>query len=177
MPEEGTEGIQPQSVSPPEVPEFNSLDPRVVRLWQWTDLIAYLVLLGVCVPGLVFLAVERPDLAWWLLAGWLAFAGLLVWLSIRRPRRAYAAWGYRIDDRVLETRSGIYFHRTRLLPLSRVQHVDLERGPIERKFGLSSLVLFTAGTHAAKTTIPGLDAVEAAALRDHLIATGGDDAV
>lgn len=177
MLEERTEEIQQEASAETVGPQFNSLDPRVVRLWQLTDLIAYLVLLGISMPGLIFLAVERPNLAWWLLAGWLAFAGLLVWLSIRRPRRAYAAWGYRIDDRVLETRSGIWFQRTRLLPLSRVQHVDLERGPIERRFGLSSLELFTAGTHAAKTTIPGLDAAEATALRDHLVAIGGDDAV
>jgi len=78
---------------------------------------------------------------------------------------------------VLETRSGRVFQRARLLPLSRLQHVDIESGPLERMFGLAALVLHTAGTHSANIRIPGLEAVEAARLRDHLIEIGGDDAV
>jgi len=175
MSDEGNEKISGQSE--PAEPAFKKLDPRVVRLWQWTDLIAYLVLLGISTPGMILLGIRNPAFAVWLAIIWLLLAGLFIWLSIKRPRRAYEAWRYRIDDRVLETRSGIIFHRTRLLPLSRVQHVDLDRGPIERRFGLASLALFTAGTHSAKTTIEGLDADEAVALRDHLVAIGGDDAV
>lgn len=177
MTDEGNELIEGQAVESPAGPDFRKLDPRVIRLWQWTDLIAYLVLLGISTPGLIVLGYRKPELAPFLAAGWILAAALFIWLSIRRPRRAYAAWRYRIDDRVLETRSGIIFQRTRLLPLRRVQHVDLERGPIERRFGLASLVLFTAGTHSAKTTIEGLDSDDAVALRDHLIAIGGDDAV
>jgi len=177
MTDEGNEQIEDSSIESPVEVEFRKLDPRVIRLWQWTDLIAYLVVLGISTPWLIFLGYKKPVLAPILAAGWAVVAALFIWLSIRRPRRAYAAWRYRIDDRVLETRSGILFQRTRLLPLRRVQHVDLERGPIERRFGLASLVLFTAGTHSAKTTIEGLDSDDAVALRDQLIAIGGDDAV
>jgi len=177
MTEEESVDIETPGEVVPEGPQFSRLDPRVVRLWQWTDLIGYGVLLLISTPGLIVLGVRNPGLRWWVPVGWTIIAGLFVWLSRRRPRRAYEAWGYRIDDRVLETRSGIIFHQTRLLPLSRVQHVDLERGPIERRFGLASLVLYTAGTHAAKTIVPGLDADQAVALRDHLVAIGGDDAV
>ena len=105
------------------------------------------------------------------------FVGLAAWGVFLRPRRAYRAWGYRIDERVLELRSGILFQVSRLLPLTRLQHVDLRRGPLERAFGLASLALHTAGTREATLHIPGLDAREAARLRDHLIAVGGDDAV
>jgi hypothetical protein len=112
-----------------------------------------------------------------LLGGWGVLVLLCLWSGFWRPVRAYRAWGYRVAERVLETRSGLLFHRTRLLPLSRLQHVDLERGPFERLFGLASLVLHTAGTHSASITIPGLDAAEAARLRDQLVASGGDDGV
>jgi hypothetical protein len=102
---------------------------------------------------------------------------LSLWLVVWRPPRLYRSWGYRIDERVLETRSGLMFQVRRLLPLSRLQHVDLQRGPIERSFGLASLVLHTAGTHQASITIPGLDPDAAVRLRDHLLEMGGDDAV
>jgi hypothetical protein len=55
--------------------------------------------------------------------------------------------------------------------------VDLHSGPIQRSLGLASLILHTAGTHHATIMIPGLDTVEAARLRDQLVAVGGDDAV
>ena len=76
-----------------------------------------------------------------------------------------------------ETRHGIWWRQLQLLPLARLQHVDLHSGPIERSMGLASLLLHTAGTHEATVMIPGLDANEAVRLRDHLVAIGGDDGV
>ena len=51
---------------------------------------------------------------------------------------------------------------------SRVQHIDLQRGPVERRFGLSTLVIHTAGTRHNAVSTSGLDADDAEALRDHL---------
>jgi membrane protein YdbS with pleckstrin-like domain len=157
--------------------EFRQLDPRAVKLWIVTDLIGYGVLLLFLLISVLFWGFIRPKFIWWSLSGWFLIAALCLWYSFWRPPRAYRAWGYRVDAKVLETRSGILFQRTRLLPLSRLQHVDLERGPFERMYGLASIVLHTAGTHSASITIPGLDADEAVHLRDHLVEIGGDDAV
>jgi uncharacterized protein len=157
--------------------EFQSLDPRVVKLWLVSDLVGYGILLFILLLSLLAWAFWQPMLVRWLFAGWVIIAALCLWYSFWRPPRAYRAWGYRIDDRVLETRSGILFQRARLLPLSRLQHVDIERGPFERMYGLASLVLHTAGTHSANILIPGLDAGEAVRLRDRLVEIGGDDAV
>jgi membrane protein YdbS with pleckstrin-like domain len=163
--------------APPPVQEFRPLDPRVVSLWRVTDLIGFGVLLVSLLAPLWFVIFANLR-AWPLLLGaWFALAALCVWFSFWRPPHYYRSWSYRIDDRVLETRSGLMFKRARLLPLSRLQHVDIERGPFERMYGLASLVLHTAGTHSASIRIPGLDADEAVRLRDHLVEIGGDDAV
>jgi membrane protein YdbS with pleckstrin-like domain len=156
---------------------FHSLDPRAVKLWRAANLIASGVLLLVLLLGALPVALKLPVLGPWLLGGWAMIALVCIWLSWQRPPRVFRAWQWRIDARVLEIRSGLLFQRTNLLPLSRLQHVDLERGPLERRFGLASLVLHTAGTHSASITIPGLDASEAISLRDHLVEIGGDDAV
>lgn len=158
-------------------PEFHSLDPRVVSLWRITHLIGFGVLLFVELVAAIILAWREPAAFPWIVVAWMVFAALFLWLSLWRPQRLYGAWGYRIDEKVLETRSGLIFRMLRLLPLSRLQHVDLHRGPLERAFGLASLVLHTAGTHEANITIPGLDEKEAVRLRDHLVEVGGDDAV
>jgi hypothetical protein len=163
--------------APPPVQEFRPLDPRVVGLWRVTDLIGFGVLLLALLMSLWFAIFANLRFWPWLLGGWFALAALCVWYSFWRPPRYYRSWSYRIDDRVLETRSGLMFKRAQLLPLSRLQHVDIERGPFERMYGLASLVLHTAGTHSASIRIPGLDADEAVRLRDHLVEIGGDDAV
>ena len=54
-----------------------------------------------------------------------------------------------------------------LIPMSRVQHVDTGRGPIERRFGLATVVLYTA---AGPSKIPGLAGEVADRLRDHIFA-------
>lgn len=105
----------------------------------------------------------------------LLLAGIL-W-SLWYPSRAHRAWGYRIQDQVLEIRSGVWFRVTRFLPLSRLQHVDLHRGPLERAHGLASLTLHTAGTREASVGLPGLAEAEAERLRDLFMVAHGDDAV
>ncbi len=157
--------------------EFERLDSRVVGLWRLTHAILMGFLLLAIAVGGVFVGLAAGGLWPIVLGVWLLLAGLSVWLCAWYPRRAYAAWGYRIDAKVLETRSGILVRVTRLLPLPRLQHVDLQRGPFERAFGLASLILHTAGTREAVLVIPGLDADHAVRLRDHLVKIGGDDAV
>jgi membrane protein YdbS with pleckstrin-like domain len=172
--EERPDALQPSWLGEQE---FHMLDPRAVKLWRAANLISSGVLLLVLLLGALPVALKLPALGSWLLGGWAIIALVCVLLSWHRPPRVFRAWQWRIDARVLEIRSGLLFQRTRLLPLSRLQHVDLERGPLERRFGLASLVLHTAGTHSASITIPGLDANEAVSLRDHLVEIGGDDAV
>jgi membrane protein YdbS with pleckstrin-like domain len=157
--------------------EYQSLDPRVVRLWQLTDLIAYVVLLLIAVVVGVVLMVQWPTSRLWVIGVWLAFALLGAWTILYYHPRNYRAWGYRLDQRVLLIRNGVWFRTIKLLPLPRLQHVDIKRGPLQRHFGLATLVLHTAGTAAASIEVPGLDANDAVRLRDQLITAGGDDGV
>ena len=167
-----------RSDQPPHlVAGFRALDSRVVGLWRVSGLIGMgVILLSMLIPVIV-VGVSRPQYLRWMLLAWLAMAAVAVWFGVWYPPRLYSSWGYRIDAKVLETRSGRIFQRVRLLPLSRLQHVDIERGPLERMFGLAALVLHTAGTHSANIRVPGLEASEATRLRDYLIEIGGDDAV
>jgi hypothetical protein len=52
------------------------------------------------------------------------------------------------------------------VPFGRVQHIDVEKGPVERYYGLATLVLHTAGTHNASVSLPGLAEEDALAMRE-----------
>ncbi|MGH9843731.1 MAG: PH domain-containing protein [Blastocatellia bacterium] len=159
------------------IPAFQPIDPRVVPMWRLVDVIGNAVIF-IALLALLFIPKVLKFKYWpWMFAGWGLLAAATILFDLWWRGRDYRAWGYRLAERVLEVRNGVLFQRTRLLPLSRLQHVDIQRGPFERRFGLASLVLHTAGTHAASITIPGLDANEAVRLRDHLVEIGGDDAV
>lgn len=110
------------------------------------------------------------ELSFWQSAGALAGAVALAcmlgtWLGYRRWK--FSAW--KLDATGLHVRRGRWWQREVLVPRSRVQHLDIERGPIERHFGLATLVVHTAGirTHAVRQ--PGFADADAVALRDALV--------
>jgi membrane protein YdbS with pleckstrin-like domain len=157
---------------------YRPLDPRVVRLWRIDAAIVTAVVLAiVLVPLGLTIAAGASTAAIALSIAWVALAAAGLWQTLWYPQMAYRAFGFRVDERVLEIRSGVLVRVERLLPLSRLQHVDVRRGPLERANGLATLILHTAGTREASMRIPGLAADEAVRLRDHLVAVGGDDAV
>ncbi|MBL8190316.1 MAG: PH domain-containing protein [Acidobacteria bacterium] len=160
-----------------QVEEFHLLDPRAIKLWRTRSLASFGIFILVMLAVAVSLGIAVPVTRTWLALGWGALTMIYLWFSFWFPPRYYRSWRWRIDARVLELRHGRLIERMRLIPLARLQHVDLKRGPLERMFGLASLVIHTAGTHAALTTIPGLEAEVAIRLRDHLVEIGGDDAV
>ena len=86
------------------------------------------------------------------------------WLAVKRHRRTY----WKLDDEGFGLRRGNWWQVEVRVPLSRVQHLDLKRGPLERSLNLSTLVVHTAGTKLAAVSASGLDAADAERLRDRL---------
>lgn len=95
--------------------------------------------------------------------------GLL--LAARRYR--YTRW--LLDETGFGYRRGRLWRTETRVPLSRVQHVDLKHGPVERRFRLATLVVHTAGTRDSAVSVAGLDADEAVRLRDTLALQVDDD--
>lgn len=84
-----------------------------------------------------------------------------------RARWSRTRW--KLDERGLQVRRGLVWHSELLVPRTRVQHLDLERGPIERRHGLATLVVHTAGTRLYALRQSGFLDADAVALRDALL--------
>ena len=82
------------------------------------------------------------------------------------PQRIYARLRYRLTQKLLQVVRGWLFHVDTVVPLVRVQHIDVTRGPLEKMFGVATLVVHTAGTHNSIVTLPGLAPERAAQIRD-----------
>ena len=93
---------------------------------------------------------------------------LLLYPILVAPGRRYRAWGYAMDADELRIARGVWTRIETIVPLVRVQHIDVSQGPIERAFGVCRLVLHTAGTMHSRVVLPGLARASAEALRDEV---------
>lgn len=93
-----------------------------------------------------------------------AMAALI--MVVTTPARQWRNWRYALSAEDLRVMRGYLFHTDTLVPFVRVQHIDVGQGPIERMFGVSHLVVHTAGTDNSIVTLPGLSPASAAEMRD-----------
>lgn len=128
------------------------------------------VALLVAVPPTLFASLtlyeNLPHRTWaWPAIGglWIAAFGLAFWVAHKRYYHTY--WKLDVDG--FAVRRGRLWQWETRVPTSRVQHLDLKRGPLERAHRLASLVLHTAGTRLSAVSISGLDDGDAERLRDH----------
>jgi uncharacterized protein len=140
------------------------LDPRAITLWRITGALNMLPLL--VGAGFAALALSRsgvsrlfevlPVLAVLVLAG--VVVGVMPGLRWRR-------WRYEIRPDEVDLQRGIFWISRTLVPLARIQHVDTRQGPLQRRFGLSTVIFYTA---AGPNQIPELSTPVAERARDRI---------
>ncbi len=86
------------------------------------------------------------------------------WFGWRRHRLTF----WRLDAQSLGVRRGHMWQSESQVPVSRVQHLDLRRGPLERMAGLATLIVHTAGSRMNTVAVAGLEQADAERLRDRL---------
>lgn len=91
---------------------------------------------------------------------------LALFLFAMLPGRLYRRWGYEMGDEQLRVLRGFMWRTDTIVPFNRIQHIDVAQGPLQRVFGLSTLIVHTAGTHNSIVTLPGLSTPDAEAMRD-----------
>lgn len=108
---------------------------------------------------------------------WLFLNGLISSHAWFWPPLSYRYTAWKLDEQGMGIRRGVLWRSEISVPKSRVQHTDVSRGPLQRAFGIATLVIHTAGTQNASVPLSGLSYEDALAIRDHLIEGGDDDGV
>lgn len=154
---------------------FESLHPNARVAFRLRALLLSLLLaVALAMPPMLLIAfvAEAEAIALW---GWLAAACWLVVVPFccRHAERQFRRTRYAFDASGLTVRRGVWFRRETRIARARIQHIDLDRGPLDRRLGIATLRLHTAGTRLVAVELAGLDARRALEMRDHLLAEHG----
>lgn len=107
----------------------------------------------------------------YILVGWLLITGFFILLSFQ----GYKHKGYALRERDIIFKEGWIWRSSTVVPFNRIQHTEIDQGPIERMFGLSKLKIFTAGGASSDLKIPGLLPETANKLKDYIQLKVGRD--
>ena len=144
--------------------EWTSVSPGLAAVRRTILMVQLAVVAIALVVGAIF-----SGWIWlWLAVLAVVVAAVFGWTTIGRQ---VAAWGYAERAEDLLIKRGLMFRALVVVPYGRMQFVDVQAGPLERAFDVAQVQLHTASA-GSDARIPGLNAVEAARLRDRLASRG-----
>jgi len=151
----------------PRQPQWR-VAPSAIGLWTVQETIGALFLLVPAMAASVFVPDGAPR---WLVVvtdilPW-ALAGLFLLEVVVLPRYKYAVHRWEVTTDGVYTLTGWLSRTWVLVPISRIQTVDVTRGPLQRMFGLASVSVRTASAQGS-VEIQQLDAYTAAQVADDL---------
>lgn len=148
-------------------PEIYPLHPNAMRLKRWQALVLAL-LMSLPYVG-INLARGAPLRALVAIPVVLAF----MLLSERYARAYLKRFACTLFPDGLRVTRGVFWRSEVFVPRARIQHTEVQTGPIARRFGIAKLTLFTAGTQLGKVEVEGLPQAAAMELRDRLLERHG----
>ena len=143
------------------------LDARARTLWRIEAALAGAPVVAIAL-GLAWLVSWSTSLPRWIAVVPVVVAAMwLAWEVGPGAELRWRWWRWAVARDEIDLSRG-WLTRTRtVIPMARVQHVDTTTGPVERRLGLATVVLYTA---AGAIAIPALAEAEAAAVRDRIAA-------
>jgi membrane protein YdbS with pleckstrin-like domain len=148
--------------------EWQPLHPLYTRAIRMVTVFV-LTIVAVAVSAVSFVASFPPLLVVALMTLLLIVAIFsLIWPGVAVPRRGYA-----LRDKDILFRKGVIWRSVTAVPFNRVQHVETSSTPVDRKFGLATLQLFTAGGSGGDLKIEGLGKDIAEQLRVFILDKAG----
>jgi membrane protein YdbS with pleckstrin-like domain len=132
-------------------PPANLVNRRAVLFWTTRAGLGWLVPL---IAELLWLILGEGGIP--LTIALVVTAALAIAHLVVMPQWRYRVHRWETTDQVVYTQSGWFDQERRIAPVSRIQTVDTERGPLERMFGLANLTVTTASARGP-VHIHGLD--------------------
>ncbi|MCP3029855.1 PH domain-containing protein [Halobacillus sp. A1] len=120
------------------------LSNQAVKVWIVTEITATIFVL--LVVGVVLWASLHLDWPLWIRWSFFFFAVFPIFLlpwSMYRPFLLYRNWRYDVSVEFLRLKRGALKEVHDLIPMSKVQHVRMEQGPLLKKYGLCTIKVQT----------------------------------
>lgn len=144
-----------------EIDQLTPLDPAYVKVLRiFSGIMALIPIIG---AGALEIARLAP--IGMIITPVILLASYYVWVI---PGRRYNRWSYEAGTDRLRIVRGYLFYSDTVVPYGRIQHMDVDQGPIERPYGLATFSAHTAGTHGSTIVLPGLPHADALALRERI---------
>lgn len=103
---------------------------------------------------------------------WVLWAGISLGVvsafAFTTVHMGYKRRSYALRQNDITYKKGWIFFSTTTIPFNRIQHTEVSQGPLERRWQLCTLKIYTAGGSASDLSIPGLEQDEAQQLRDYI---------
>lgn len=170
-----TEKFEPVSDAPESSSIFSDVDDEA-KLTKLHPNYKLLMRIGAVVIGFIVVIVglivdgamqaEEVPVPFGIVSGIAAL--LAVFIIIRIPLARYNARGYQISRDRLRVVRGIMWRSDTIVPFGRIQHIDVDQGPIERALDIATMTLHTAGSHNASVSLPGLGHELAVQMREEI---------
>lgn len=150
---------------------MQSLEPSYKSVLIIGRSIFTLILLVAVILLFVLPIEDKPLEAPWIALGIFIVITILGFLS---TIKGFYNKKYALREKDIVYSSGWLWKQTTIAPFSRVQHVSIAQGPIERQFELSKLKIFTAGGRSSDMSIPGLNPETANRLKEFIVSKALD---
>jgi membrane protein YdbS with pleckstrin-like domain len=146
-------------------PPRHRVSSKAIRYWAARAMPGWLlIVLGQALWWII--AADGPR---WHIVGFAVTAVIGGAHLIVMPQWRYRVHRWEVTDEAVYTQSGWFDQQWRIAPLSRIQTVDTERGPIEALFGLANVTVTTASA-AGPLKMHGLDRAVAKDIAEQLAA-------
>lgn len=144
--------------------DFKSIENKYLKVILINILLIFIAIFAVAFFAIYKDIFELAEHSFWLYV--LVAVALLYTLFIKIigfKKRKYA-----IREKDVSYKKGIFFRSLTTVPFNRIQHVEIDEGPISRFFGLVSLSVFTAGDSSDDLKISGLKKEQAEQIKEFI---------
>jgi len=150
-------------------PLRHRVSPRAIWYWAVRAACGWVL---VVIAEVVWMLLPHDGMARWHVLGVLATLVVAAGHLVVMPQWRFHVHRWEATAHAVYTQAGWFDQQRRIAPISRIQTVDTERGPLEQVFGLSNVTVTTASA-AGPLRIVGLDRDTAQRLVDGLASTAG----
>ena len=134
----------------------NRLSKDSVKVWIIGGTISYSIWL-ILFAVLLYVDFRFSWYEWigWILIGITSLIALSgIWSVFIKPFILYKNWRYAANEEFLQLKFGAFYEEHQLVPMTKIQSVSTNQGPILRKYGLYSISIETMGSSHVIPTLP-----------------------